>query len=232
MLPLITNFTRTALDLLFPQWCVGCGREGGYICPACLDSLSPITPPICPQCGRPSPGGALCASCEGATAAIDGIRAPFIFGGVLRRAIHEFKYRNLRDAAAPLAAMLADYLVLNPLPADVLVPVPLHRRRLRERGYNQAGLLARQLGRLAGLPVAGDCLVRRGDTPPQARAEGIEARRQHVAGAFAADGRLAGRRVLLIDDVTTSGATLNAAAAALKDAGVATVWGLALAADI
>jgi ComF family protein len=219
VLPQITDFTRTALDLLFPQWCIGCGRAGGYICPACRSSLSPIASPICP-------------ACENAAAAIDGIRAPFVFEGVLRRAVHEFKYRNLRDAAPMLAAMLADYLAANPLPADVLVPVPLHRRRLRERGYNQAGLLARQLGRLAGLPVVEDSLARRSYTPPQARAENIEARRQHVAGAFAADGNMAGRRVLLIDDVTTSGATLNAAAKALKDAGAASVWGLALAADI
>ena len=232
MHPQVTKLKRMALDLLFPQWCVGCGREGDMLCPACRLSLLPIEPPICPRCGLPQPEGVLCPGCAAAPAEIDGIRSPFLFEGVTRRAVHELKYHNIRALAEPLAGLLYDYLVARPLPADVLVPVPLHPRRRRERGYNQSGLLARELGRLAGMPVVDECLFRRHYTSPQARAASIQQRRSQMADAFACrDGGLAGCRVLLIDDVTTSGATLNACAGALKSAGAASVWGLTVAAE-
>ena len=233
VLPQVTKFKGIALDLLFPQWCVGCGREGDYICRTCRQSLLPITPPVCPRCGRPQPGGVLCPSCVNWQAEIDGIRSPFIFDGVIRRAIHELKYRNLRAMAAPLAKLLHDYLITNPVPGEVLVPVPLHRKRWRERGYNQSSLLARELGKLIGLPVVDDCLVRQQYAPPQARTASVSERKSNVAGAFACrDGRLGGKQVLLIDDVSTSGATLDACAGALKSAGAASVWGLVLATEI
>ena len=129
--------------------------------------------------------------------------------------------------------MLADYLAAYPLPAEVLVPVPLHGRRLRERGYNQSGLLAGGLGKLVGAPVVDDCLIRSRHTPPQAKTATVAERVSNVAAAFSCrDHRLWGRGVLLIDDVATSGATLDGCAAALKEAGAASVWGLALAREI
>jgi ComF family protein len=226
----MAGLKRAALDLLFPRWCLGCGREGGYICGACRLSLPVITPPVCARCGRPVSSGTLCPDCAEGDASIDGIRAPFLFEGVVRSAVHELKYRNLRDLAATLAYLLYEYLVQNPLPGEVLVPVPLHPRRLRERGYNQSALVARELGRLSGRPVVAGCLVRQSHTMPQVRSAGAEERRRNVASAFACrDGRLAGRNVVLIDDVSTSGATLNAGAAALKSAGAAAVWGLVIA---
>ena len=233
VLPPITKLKRIALDLFFPQWCIGCGREGDYICRSCRQLLSPITPPVCPRCGRPQAGGTLCPGCVNWQAEIDGIRSPFIFDGVMRQAIHELKYRNLRALAAPLAKLLHDYLIANLVPGEVLVPVPLHRKRWRERGYNQSSLLARELGRLTGLPVVDDCLVRQQHTPPQARSANVSERQSNVAGAFTCrDGRLRGKQVLLIDDVFTSGATLNACAGALKSAGAASVWGLVMTAEI
>lgn len=233
VLPLVTKFKRIALDLLYPPWCIGCGREGDYICRSCRQSLSLITPPVCPICGRPQPDGILCPGCTDGTAEIDGIRSPFIFDGVMRQAIHELKYRNLRALAKPLARLLLDYIRENPVPGEVLVPVPLHRKRWRERGYNQSGLLARELGKLSGLLVVDDCLVRQQPTPPQARSASVRERRNNVAGAFTCrDGRLQGKQVLLIDDVTTSGATLNACAGALKTAGATSVWGLVMAMEL
>jgi ComF family protein len=233
VLPQLIGLKRIALDLLFPRWCVGCGREGDYICYSCRQLLTRITPPICPRCGRPQPDGILCHSCIDWQAQIDGIRSPFIFDGVIRQAIHELKYRNLRALAAPLAELLYDHLKDNPVPGEVLVPVPLHPKRWRERGYNQSVLLARELGRLSGLPVVDDCLVRRQHTSPQARSANVDERRSNVAGAFEVrDGRLRGREVLLMDDVSTSGATLDACAAALKSAGAASVWGMVLAMEL
>ena len=151
----------------------------------------------------------------------------------MRQAIYQLKYRNLRALAVPLAKLLQDYLITNPVPAEILVPVPLHRKRLRERGYNQSSLLARQLGKLANLPVADDCLIRQRHATPQARTATVEERQSNVTDAFACrDHRLRDKQVLLIDDVSTSGATLDACAAALKASGATSVWGLVVAREI
>ena len=164
---------------------------------------------------------------------MDGIRSPFRFDGVIRQAIHQLKYRNLRALAQSLAGLLQDYLVTNPVPGEVLVPVPLHQKRLRERGYNQASLLAKELGKLINLPVVDDCLIRQRRASPQARAATVAERRRNVAGAFSCrDMRLRDKQVLLIDDVTTSGATLDACATVLKAEVATSVWGLVLAREI
>lgn len=143
------------------------------------------------------------------------------------------KYRNIRALAEPLAILLGNYLAAELIPAEALVPVPLHQKRLRERGYNQSALLARELGKLTRLPVIDGCLIKRKHTLPQARTATVAERRSNTAGAFEClDRRLAGKPVLLIDDVATSGSTLDAAALALKNAGAASVWGLTLAKEI
>lgn len=233
VLPPISKLKRTALDLLYPKWCVGCGSEGEFVCQSCRETFSPINGSVCPKCGLPQNGQMLCTSCTNWSAEIDGIRSPYIFNGVIRRAVHELKYRNLRAIAVTLAGLLYDYLKENPLPGDVLVPVPLHPKRLRERGYNQSGLLSKELGYLTGIPVIGDCLVREQLGQSQARTSSVFERRSNVSGVFSCrDERLRGKRVLLIDDVATSGATLNSCAGVMKSAGAASVWGLVVAREI
>jgi ComF family protein len=126
-----------------------------------------------------------------------------------------------------------DYVLRNPIQADAVVPVPLHPRRLKERGYNQSELLARELGKLISLPVVTGELIRKKNTLPQARTTSVEERRMNIAGAFACSSqRLRDRRVLLIDDVSTSATTLDACAAALKESGAISVWGLVVAREI
>jgi ComF family protein len=148
----------------------------------------------------------------------------------VRKSIHELKYRGLKAISPCLAALLADYLKENPLPGEALVSVPLHPRRLRERGYNQSGLIAEGLGERIDLPVIEDCLIRIKQPQPQVRAVDVEERRGNVADAFVCrDERVSGKQIVLIDDVCTSGATLESCAAALKDRGAASVWGLTLA---
>jgi ComF family protein len=222
-----------ALDLLFPQKCIGCGKEGDLICPACYQSLPRIIPPVCPRCGKSQPNGVICSGCVSWQANIVGIRSPFRFDGVIRQAIHQFKYKNLRTLAVPLSRLLQEYLAANPIPSEVLVPVPLHPRRLRERGYNQSGMLAENLGKLTALPVVPDCLIRTRFSIPQARTENVDERKKNVAGVFTCrSGSLANKQVLLIDDVATSGTTLDACALALKAGGATSVWGLVLAREI
>ncbi|MFC1983705.1 ComF family protein [Chloroflexota bacterium] len=230
VLPRLAKLKGIAVDLLFPQWCVGCGKEGDFICHNCLRSLPRIMPPICPKCGKPQPSGILCPGCTSWQADIAGIRSPFRFDGVIRQAIHQLKYRSLRALAVTLANLLQDYLVTSPIPGEVLVPVPLHQKRLRERGYNQSSLLAKELGKITNLPVVEDCLIRQLYTPPQTKTLTVDERRSNVANAFTClDQRLRDKQVLLIDDVSTSGATLDACAAALKTAEATSVWGLVLA---
>jgi ComF family protein len=233
VLPRLIQFKGAALDFLFPQKCVGCGEAGVLLCHSCQQSLLRITPPVCPKCGRPQPGGIICSACSIWQSSIDGIRAPLKFEGLAREAIHQFKYKNLRVLALPLAVFLGDYLRQNPLPAQALVPVPLHPKRLRERGYNQSELLAHELGKLVCLPVENDGLIRTKYVMPQARTRSVEERRRNVKQAFSCvNSKLQGKQVLLIDDVSTSGATLDACAAALKLAGAVSVWALVMAEEV
>lgn len=151
----------------------------------------------------------------------------------MREAIYQLKYQNLKGLTAPLAQLLYDYLKASPMPGEILVPVPLHQKRIRERGYNQATLLARELSKLSNLPMVDDCLVRQRFTPPQARTANVKQRQDNVTEAFVCrNEKLQNKQVLLIDDVSTSGATLNACAEAVKTAGATSVWGLALAREI
>jgi len=172
----------------------------------------------------------VCPDCRQRQTEIDGIRSLFRFDEVIRKAIHQLKYRNLKTISPCLAELLADYLRSNPLPGEALVCVPLYPRRLRERGYNQSSLLAGELGRRIDLPVIEDCLIRVKQAQPQVRTVGVEERRRNVADAFVCrDERVNDKQIILIDDVCTSGATLESCAAALKNKGAASVWGLTLA---
>jgi len=230
--PQLHKLGKAVADLILPQFCLGCGRAGEIICSVCLSRMPRLQPPLCARCGLPQNGGKPCRDCSGHDLAIDGIRSPLLFESLTREAVHQLKYQNIRVLARPLAALLCDYLTQNPLPAEVLVPVPLHPRRLRERGYNQSDLLCRELAKLSGIATAA-CLKRKSNTPPQARTASVAERHHNMLGAFAClDGKVRGKKVLLIDDVATSGATLNACAVALKQAEAASVWGLALAREV
>lgn len=227
------KLVEVAVDSFFPRRCVGCGKAGDFLCPDCVGKLPRLMPPLCPHCGRPQASGIVCPDCWRKQSDIDAIRSPFRFEEVIRKSIHELKYRNLKAISPCLADLLADYLEANPLPGEALVAVPLHPRRLRDRGYNQSSLLARELSKRIGLPVIEDCLIRIRQARPQVRAADVEERRRNVADAFLCrDGRVTGKQIILIDDVCTSGATLESCAAALKDKGARSVWGLTLAREI
>jgi ComF family protein len=149
--------------------------------------------------------------------------------GPIRNAIHSLKYRGVRAAATELGGLLAQFLGDQAIPGDVIVPVPLHPRRLRERGYNQSALLARQVTKLTGLSLNQESLARTKDSPPQVQAGSREQRRDNVAGSFQCNNDMHGRAVILVDDVATTGSTLSACASALKSGGATSVWGLVLA---
>ena len=229
----LSRVAKTTVDFFFPKQCVGCGKVGDFLCSSCKEKLPRLLSPICSKCGKPEASGITCPSCWQEKAEIDGIRSLFLFDNVMRKAIHQLKYYNLKAISPCLAHFLADYLATVPLPGEVLVPVPLHPKRLKQRGYNQASLLARELSKLAKLPVIEDCLIRVKEAPPQARTTNAEERRKNVIDAFICrDEKVSGKQIILIDDVCTSGATLNSSARALKNKGAISVWGLTLAREI
>jgi ComF family protein len=223
------------LAVVFPSRCLACRHflahpTRGPLCTACWRALPRHVTPLC-ACGGPCGAARVCARCRRGLGPFSRGASLGPFEGTLRTLIHELKYRGRRRVAARLAELLmARPEVVQVLSAEcVLLPVPLHPRRRRERGFNQADLLARELGRRSGLPVA-SALVRRKDTRSQTGLSAA-ARRANVAGAFAVRHRplVAGRRVILVDDVTTTGATVRACAQTLRAAGAAEVRLLTLA---
>ena len=214
----IESVREGVLDLIFTPRCVECGDEGAYMCPACLGAVEPEPSPF--EIGA---GGA----------AIEA-RAVYRFEGAARKAVHQLKYQGVTSLAPSLgrlmAARLAQAAVTDePAAAMVIAPVPLHRSRLRERGYNQAELLAKEVGRRTGAPVVARLLSRAASSPPQAQARSVEDRIAAVRGAFRAAPEAAGAAVLLVDDVCTTGSTLSACADALLGAGAARVTALTFA---
>jgi ComF family protein len=231
-LSLSNRLLSLPLDILFPKRCLGCGHGGAFICQDCQRKLPYLISPVCPVCGSPRLEAAICPKCL-TGGYLDGVRSVFSFEGVIRRAIHEFKYHNLRAISGTLASFLAGGFSHYGLKGDLIVPVPLHPRRLKERGYNHSFLLARDFGELVGLEVLPQALVRTRYSEPQVSSKGLAERQHNVEGAFACySDRIEEKHVILIDDVVTSGATLGACASALKKAGAAWVWGFTLAREL
>jgi ComF family protein len=221
---------RHLLDLVFPPRCIVCRCPGTWLCSGCVSGLPRIKGPVCRRCGVPTQKRDLCTRCRHAPLRIEKIRSAFLHEGPVRVAIHRLKYRNARALAKPLGEYMATWWrVRSPEAGMVVVPVPLHPSRLRKRGYNQAALLAQEFGRQAGLPVREGLLSRVRHTASQMKLD-AEARQRNVSEAFSSPGNAAaGIRVLLVDDVCTTGATLEACADALRSAGALDVWALTLA---
>ena len=217
-----------AVDLVLPPSCAACGRGGAFLCEPCEASLSRLERPYCARCAHPG-ADRLCEACASSPPAFDGIRAVCLFEGTARKLVHSLKYANFRAVAPDMARLLADLPGPRPVPGEVIVPVPLHPRRERTRGYNQSELLARTVGKRMGLPVRPGIVRRVRNTPPQVSIENYEERRSNIEGSFACPAGLSGESVLLMDDVVTTGSTMSACAAALKAAGARSVWGLAFA---
>jgi len=225
----VRNIWTDLLALIFPNRCASCGQMGDLFCDACRQKIESVLPPLCPLCGYPSSDAHLCHRCQKSPLAIDGIRSVAFFEGPLRKVMHALKYRGLHSVAEPLGNLMSLYWQNYPLPADIIIPVPLHHARLRKRGYNQAGVLAGALASEIELPLREDWLVRAKSTRAQVELDASE-RKENVAGAFLCrdNAALGGSQVLLIDDVCTTGATLESCSLALRQAGAGSVWGFTL----
>jgi ComF family protein len=214
------------LNELLPERCGICGRYGSFLCGDCVALLPLAAKPRCIRCWQPASG--LCPRCDEYGSDCTAVRAPYRYDAGARRLVTEVKYGGMFSLARPMAVLLGSYWVSTGISADIVMSVPLHTRRERQRGFNQSALLAQPLAETLGLPYDGGTLKRCRSTPPQARLAHEDARRSNVRGAFVCkeDG-VTGVRVLLIDDVTTTGATLGACAVALFQQGAAAVFGLA-----
>lgn len=236
-----TGILAALLDLIYPPVCPLCGRftagethsqgtDTTSFCAECSSTLKPINPPFCKVCSVPLPPGRddepICGACLRKRPAYRAAWAPFVYEGAAAEAIKQLKYEK-KTSLAPLLANLMAPLAerkVRDLERPLVMPVPLHPRRLRERGYNQSLLLARALADIVKLDLDYLSLRRIRHTSPQ-MALGMDKRHTNVRGAFKVkdDSKWAGRDILLIDDVATTGTTLNECALALMEAGAKAV---------
>ena len=217
------------LDWLYPPVCGGCGRSGARWCAECQRQVTSLPDPICAVCGLPVASEGLCKGCRLRLPPFTALRSWVVFEGPVRFALHRLKYRRNLALGDALARPMADFCRHLDWPVEVVVPVPLGKRRLQERGYNQVSLIAMPLAALNRWRYVPRALSRVRETKSQVGLSAVE-RQENMQGAFRADPRpVRGRAILLMDDVATTGATISACAEALLSAGAKAVFALTLA---
>jgi len=223
---------QQVFDMLFPVHCAGCRKIGQVLCPSCIEQIQPIPSPICDFCGTPLSTYGVCKICQYHRPKLSGQRAVGLYQDPLRDYIHQLKYDGNVRLAVPLGLMLAQAFKYYGMQVDMLIPVPLHKDRYKQRGYNHALLIAEVCSAHIGVPMKDNILVRHRATVAQVDLHPRE-RYRNVAGAFTCSPNaynvLDGRNIVIIDDVSTTGATLEACATPLFMAGAKEVWGLVLA---
>lgn len=221
------------LDLLFPKYCLDCNKEGTYLCENCGKKIVPLKYATCPECKKITKFGQYCSRHQ--KQYLNGIIiACYYHKGILREAIHNFKYNGVKELSVFLGQLMTRRLnEIKPRGYKqwIIVPVPLHRKRIEERGYNQAELLAQEVEKNTNLKMIKNKLIRKKYTTPQVKLSNDD-RQNNLIGAFDWKGsdELKGKTAILVDDVATTGSTLEECAKILKTkAGAFRVYGSVLA---
>jgi len=220
------------LDLVFPKFCVGCGWEGTWLCPKCTHDILEVKSQVCPECGRLSENGLYCQRCRlepnSRRKPLQGIVAAFYYEeGPIKEMVHNFKYNSILEFKGILGQGLA--AAAKDLRGDIVTFTPLHPRRLSQRGYNQAEILAREASRNLKIPVQ-NLLTKTKHTKRQVGLLGSK-RRKNLTNVFRSRKGIdiKNKKILIVDDITTTGTTLNECARVLKAAGAKEVWGAVIA---
>lgn len=218
------------LDLIFPKRCVNCGKFGSFVCTQCSEKIKPVKTQVCPKCGKISDLGKWCSGCKGKSN-LTGIIVGSVYRvGPTKEMIHYLKYNNVKELAKPLADMLIDQLIDEDLPTNIIITsVPLHKKRYLERGYNQSEIIAKTVAKKLGLTYL-NLLERIKYTESQVKLKGAQ-RRGNLDGAFLLKKgiEVGSKTVLLVDDVSTTGTTLEECAKVLRSGGARRVYGLVVA---
>ncbi len=222
---------RYVLDLVYPPSCALCGKGGAFLCAGCEAGLPRAMGDRCGRCWLPLTDGH-CHACDEHEPAFEALRCCFRYEAGVHDLIHAYKFKRQSSLAEPLGRLTAELVDEHNFYADAIVPVPLRTMRQRDRGYNQAALLATNAGKLLDMPVF-EALQRRGTSEAQARASTAVQRRLNVEGAFSLrrNKRVESLTLLLVDDVATTGSTLDACARVLLEAGALSVFAVTLARD-
>ncbi len=217
------------LDWLYPPRCGGCGESGSRWCPVCQSQVVRIDDKICPLCGQIQTKPGICFHCQSRPPSFHAIRSWALFQGPVRNALHRLKYNRDMALGEVLAQPLVQFLYELDWSIDCIIPVPLGRMRQQQRGYNQAALLAYPIALATGIAYQAKGLQKVKETRTQVGLS-VNQRRANVAGAYQSDRRIVkGRKVLIVDDVSTSGATMESCASAIMMAGADRVYGMTLA---
>jgi len=216
--------------LLFPPACGGCGKAGLHWCPSCQERVPRIVEPFCEKCGIPVRKTGLCEKCQSEPPAYRLMRSWAVFESPIQNALHTLKYRrNIGGLGDALALQIADYMQSLQWKLDAVIPAPLGRKRLQERGYNQVGLVARPLAYELELEYTPQALAKVRETRTQVGLT-VSQRRENVSKAYQANPSLVKRKsILLMDDVATTGSTISACTEALLFAGAHEVYVLTIA---
>ncbi len=216
------------LDLLFPPGCAGCGKIGLHWCDECKAKQFPISEPTCQICGLPQKTAQICPACQNNPPAFDQIRTFARYENPFRKGIIRLKYHGNAGLGEVFSVYLIQMLLSLQWKFDMVLPIPLSEVRQKKRGYNQTALLAKPIAKYFRLPYQPHALRRIRDTRSQVGLTGGE-RRENLKNAFLADKHAVQEKtILLVDDVFTTGSTLNTCARALKSAGASQVYGITL----
>lgn len=220
----INQLLNRVIDFVLPPRCVNCGSTGVVLCVDCVKLVSFIEEPVCEICGEPLRKKGLCARCQENVLSIHKIRAAVYFRDPIPHVIHQFKYHNVFALADALSSLMHQQWFRWFASVDLIIPIPLHKKRLQERGYNQSTLLARPLAKQIKAEFNEPILKRVTYTQPQAQLTALE-REANVRNVFEITNQkiVRNKHILLVDDVCTTGATLDSAAQALLNCGASQV---------